>query len=166
MSGTANWSVCYNNDSGHLLVIAAVLALALSWDFASPAAFRFPQTPTSAAQIQPIDVEAFRNLIDPAEDEFLRRRCRRGLPPGAAARLRAMAAYVQVAGRNAAVLIGSDKLRCTRAMPIPREAARRTGRQCAAASPQCFLRAVQNLCRVGLADSGSAAIQSSTATNN
>jgi hypothetical protein len=59
-----------------------------------------------AATIRPIDVEAFRNLINPAEDDYLRRR----LPLAQfrlvrRARLRAMAAYVQVAGRNATVLV-------------------------------------------------------------
>jgi len=59
-----------------------------------------------AAQIQPIDIEAFRNLVDPAEDEYLRRR----LLPGQfrsvqRERLRAAAAYIQIAGRNAAVLV-------------------------------------------------------------
>jgi hypothetical protein len=58
------------------------------------------------AQIQPIDVEAFRNLANPVEDEFLHRR----LPAGEfrrvrRERLRAMSAYVLTAGRNAAVLI-------------------------------------------------------------
>jgi len=57
-------------------------------------------------QIRPIDIEAFRNLIDAAENEFLRRR----LPATEfrvvqRARLRAMAAYVLSAGRNAAVLV-------------------------------------------------------------
>ena len=56
-------------------------------------------------EIQPIDVEAFRNLVDPAEDAYLRRR----LPAGEfrrvqRERLRATAAYIKVAGRNAAAL--------------------------------------------------------------
>ena len=56
-------------------------------------------------EIQPIDIHAFRNLVDPAEDEYLRRR----LAPMEfrrvqRERLRATAAYIQVAGRNAAVL--------------------------------------------------------------
>lgn len=58
------------------------------------------------AQIQPIDIEAFRNLANPLEDEFLHRR----LPAGEfrrvrRERLRAMLAYVLTAGRNATVLI-------------------------------------------------------------
>ena len=64
-------------------------------------------------QIQAIDVEAFRNLVDPAEDEYLRRR----LGPSEfrsvrRKRLRATAAYIQVAKRNAALLalIGQEAL--------------------------------------------------------
>jgi hypothetical protein len=60
--------------------------------------------------IRPIDMEAFRNLTNPAEDQFLRvrlpvaefRKVRR-------ARLRAMAAYVTVAGSNAAVLVAAGE---------------------------------------------------------
>jgi len=59
-----------------------------------------------ATQIQPIDIEAFRNLVDPAEDEYLRRRL---LPAQFRTvqreRLRAMAAYIHTAGQNAAVLV-------------------------------------------------------------
>lgn len=82
-----------------LLSLVAILGLAVSRGLQlSPGA--------RAGQIQPIDVEAFRNLVSSDEDEYLRRhlpsaefrRVRRQ-------RLRAMAAYVQVAGRNAAVLI-------------------------------------------------------------
>lgn len=59
-----------------------------------------------AAQITPLDIEAFRNLVDPAEDQYLRQRL---LPAQFRAvrreRLRAMAAYIQVAGHNAGVLV-------------------------------------------------------------
>lgn len=56
--------------------------------------------------VQPVDVEAFRNLIDPTEDEYLRRR----LPGGAfrairRERLLAMAAYIQLISQNAGVLV-------------------------------------------------------------
>jgi hypothetical protein len=59
-----------------------------------------------AAQLQPIDVAAFRNLVDPAEDAYLR-----GRLPAAAfrtvqrQRLLAAAGYVKTANRNAAILI-------------------------------------------------------------
>jgi hypothetical protein len=89
-----------------VIVIAAFLALFV---ILRTAVSRSLQVSTSAnlpAQIQPIDVEAFRNLVDPAEDDYLRRR----LPAShfrqvRRARLRAAAAYVRVAGRNAAVLV-------------------------------------------------------------
>jgi len=90
-----------------VLVIAAVLALAT---ILSVAVTRSLQTSKQSAglagTIRPIDVEAFRNLINPAEDDYLRHR----LPPGQfravrRERLRAMAAYVQVAAGNATVLV-------------------------------------------------------------
>ena len=60
----------------------------------------------NSPQIEPIDVEAFRNLVSPTEDEYLQRR----LPAAEfrrvqRERLRAAAAYIRVAGRNAAVLV-------------------------------------------------------------
>ena len=89
-----------------ILVIAAALALAFILGVALSRSLQLSAGTNLAAQIQPIDVEAFRNLIDPAEDDYLRRR----LPAAEfrvvrRQRLRAMAAYVHTAGRNAAVLI-------------------------------------------------------------
>jgi hypothetical protein len=56
--------------------------------------------------IRPIDLEAFRNLTDPAEDEYLRRRLSPAIFRSVRrARLRAMAAYVQVVASNAALLV-------------------------------------------------------------
>lgn len=57
-------------------------------------------------QIEPIDIEAFRNLVDPSETDYLRRR----LPAAEyrmvqRKRLRGAVAYIQVVRRNAAVLI-------------------------------------------------------------
>ena len=56
--------------------------------------------------IEPIDVEAFRNLVNPTENEYLHRR----LPSAEfrrvqRERLRAASAYIRVAGRNATVLV-------------------------------------------------------------
>jgi hypothetical protein len=56
-------------------------------------------------EIQPVDVNAFRNLVDPAEAGYLRHR----LPASEfrrvqRERLRATAAYIRIAGRNAALL--------------------------------------------------------------
>jgi hypothetical protein len=89
------------------LVIASGFALIL---ILRVAASRSLQTSrgsiSSPATIRPIDVEALRNLINPDEDIYLRRR----LPAAEfrvvrRERLRAMAAYVQVAADNAAVLV-------------------------------------------------------------
>jgi hypothetical protein len=103
-----------------VLVIAAVLALVLILGIVLSGSLQ------RADRIQPIDVEAFRNLVDPAEDAYLRRR----LPAGEfrlvrRQRLRAMAAYVQTAGRNATILVrmGQDALTAGDAQTA--EAARR-----------------------------------------
>ncbi|HLW84666.1 MAG TPA: hypothetical protein VKR60_05580 [Candidatus Sulfotelmatobacter sp.] len=105
-----------------LIMVVAVLVLALSVGVAATRALQASGAPkpgsileeksrakagaTPDAHLQPLDVEAFRNLVDPAEDEYLRRH----LSPAQfrvtqRARLRARAAYVRVAARNAAVLI-------------------------------------------------------------
>lgn len=88
------------------LVIAAALALFFILGVTLSRSLQISAGATGASQIQPIDVEAFRNLVDPAEDDYLRRR----LPASEfrvvqRQRLRAMAAYVQTAGKNAAVLV-------------------------------------------------------------
>src|SRR5258708_1215506 len=89
-----------------LLAIAAALALLFILGVTLTHSLQISKGSNLAAKIQPIDVEAFRNLIDPAEDDYLRRRLsapefrlfrRQRLP--------AMAAYVQTAGRNAGVLV-------------------------------------------------------------
>jgi hypothetical protein len=89
------------------LVIVAVLGLAT---ILSVAVSRSLQTSResrgTAVAIRPVDIEAFRNLIDPAEENYLRRR----LPPAPfravrRQRLLAMAAYVSVASSNATVLV-------------------------------------------------------------
>jgi hypothetical protein len=87
-----------------LLVVAAVLALIV---VLGAAVSRSLQVSRGGAEtIRPIDTEAFRNLTNPAEDDYLRRR----LPAAQfrvvrRERLRAMAAYVQIAGTNATVLV-------------------------------------------------------------
>jgi hypothetical protein len=96
-----------------ILVVAAALALVFILAVTLSRSLQISKGASLAAKIQPIDVEAFRNLIDPAEDDYLRRRLsatefrlvRRQ-------RLRAMAAYVKTARRNAAVLVhmGQDAL--------------------------------------------------------
>jgi hypothetical protein len=89
-----------------IFVIVAALALILILGVTYSRSLQISAGAPLATQIQPLDVEAFRNLIDPAEDDYLRRR----LPAAEfravrRLRLRATAAYVQVAARNAAVLI-------------------------------------------------------------
>jgi hypothetical protein len=89
-----------------ILVTAAVLALGIILRLAVTRGLQVKGDARLAARIHPIDIDAFRNLINPAEDDYLRRL----LPPAQfrvvrRERLRAMAAYVYIAGRNAAVLI-------------------------------------------------------------
>jgi hypothetical protein len=89
-----------------VLVIAAIVALSIILRLAITQKLQLRGSSVPHASIHPIDIEAFRNLINPAEDEYLR--CR--LPSAQfrlvrRERLRAMAAYVQVANSNAAVLI-------------------------------------------------------------
>jgi hypothetical protein len=89
-----------------IIVISAVLALAIILSVAVTRSLRVQESTGTAVAIRPIDIEAFRNLIDAAEDNYLRRR----LPPARYRavrrdRLRAMAAYVHIAKSNAAVLV-------------------------------------------------------------
>jgi hypothetical protein len=89
-----------------ILVIVAVLALVFILGFTVSRSLQVSEGTSLAGKIQPIDVAAFRNLINPAEDEYLRRRLSASeFRVVRRQRLRAMAAYVQTAGRNAAVLI-------------------------------------------------------------
>jgi hypothetical protein len=89
-----------------LFVIAAALGLVFILGVTLSRSLQISPGASLATQIKPIDIEAFRNLVDPAEDEYLGRR----LPAGEfrlvrRERLRAMAAYVQAAGRNADILV-------------------------------------------------------------
>jgi hypothetical protein len=89
-----------------VLVIAAVLALAVILRVTLSRGLQVATDRSLADQLQPIDVAAFRNLVDPAEDAYLRRR----LPAGEfrtvqRQRLLATAVYVKTANRNAAILI-------------------------------------------------------------
>jgi hypothetical protein len=89
-----------------VLVIVAVLALATILTVAVSRSLQAKESADLDGSIRQIDVEAFRNLINPAEDNYLRHR----LPPAKfrtvrRERLRAMAAYIHVAASNAAVLV-------------------------------------------------------------
>jgi hypothetical protein len=109
-----------------ILVIAAAVALIFILGVAVSRSLQLSAGTSLAAQLQPIDVEAFRNLIDPAEDDYLRRR----LPAAEfravrRQRLRAMAAYVHIAGRNAAVLVRMGQAALAAGDAPTAEAARR-----------------------------------------
>jgi len=87
-----------------ILIVGAVATLA-SVGFAVSQALRPASKAALEAQLEPIDVAAFRNLIDPAEDEYLRQHLSAAqFRVTQRARLRARAAYVRVARRNAIVL--------------------------------------------------------------
>ncbi len=107
-----------------VLVIAAVAALGIILRLAVSRSLQTRGDGHPVATIRPIDVAAFRNLIDPAEDAYLRRR----LPPAQfrvvrRARLRATAAYVQVAGANAALLVRVGEVALASGDPRVAEAA-------------------------------------------
>ncbi len=89
-----------------IIVIAAFLTLACILGLTISRGLQVTGGHKLAGQIRPLDVEAFRNLLSAADNEFLRERL---AGPEfrlvQRARLRAMAAYVQEAGRNAALLI-------------------------------------------------------------
>jgi hypothetical protein len=109
-----------------ILVIAAALALVFILGVTLSHSLQISTGTSLAGKIQPIDVEAFRNLIDPAEDDYLRRR----LPASEfrlvrRQRLRAMAAYVQTAGKNAAFLVRMGRGALTAGDAQTAEAARR-----------------------------------------
>jgi hypothetical protein len=89
-----------------VIVISAAFALAIILSVAVTRSLQVKESAGTAVAIRPIDIEAFRNLINPEEDSYLRRR----LPPAQfrvvrRERLRAMAAYVHAAASNAGVLV-------------------------------------------------------------
>jgi hypothetical protein len=109
-----------------ILVIVATLALGFIARVAFSRSLATSAGKDPATQIRQIDVEAFRNLVDPAEDRYLRRRLTASdFRLVRRERLRAMAAYVKTASGNAAVLvhIGQNALSANDASTV--EAARR-----------------------------------------
>jgi hypothetical protein len=107
-----------------VLIVAAVLALIFILGLTFTRSRQLARG-GGAGGVQPIDIEAFRNLVDPAEDDYLRRR----LPASDFRRVRrerlfAMAAYVRVAGRNAAVLVRVGQSALAATDPHTAEAAR------------------------------------------
>jgi hypothetical protein len=89
-----------------LIVVVAFLALGLLIRLAKRGAAGSEVLENPTQHIQAVDVEAFRNLVDPDEEEFLRsnlpraefRRIQRD-------RLRAAVEYVSCAAQNAAILM-------------------------------------------------------------
>lgn len=89
-----------------ILVVAAILSLIVVVRVTIFRSLQVSGDTSRAGQIQPLDVEAFRNLIDPSEEDYLRRRLSAWeFHVVQRQRLLAMAAYVQIAGRNAGVLV-------------------------------------------------------------
>lgn len=106
-----------------VLVIAAVVSLGVILRLAV-SRNRLSRGGAQVAAIRPIDVDAFRNLMNPSEDDYLRRR----LPAPQfrqvrRSRLIAMAAYVQAAGENAAVLVRAGQAALATGDPRVAEAA-------------------------------------------
>jgi hypothetical protein len=92
------------------IVIAAALALGIILRLAITQSLQTRRRDDLRRAIRPVDIAAFRNLINPAEDEYLRHR----LPPSQfrvlrRERLRAMAAYVQLVADNATLLVGAGE---------------------------------------------------------
>jgi hypothetical protein len=109
-----------------VLVIAAVFALAFILNIAVSRSLQTTGGAKLTGEIQPVDVEAFRNLASPADDVFLRAHLAPvQLRMVQRARLRAMAAYVQVAGHNAAVLARIGQAALAGGDPRTRAAAER-----------------------------------------
>lgn len=108
-----------------VLVIAALIALLVILRLAITQSLQARPKSGLAHSIQPLDLEAFRNLIDPAEDQYLRDR----LPSARfravrRERLRAMAAYVHVAAANASALIRAGEAALASSDPSTVQAAR------------------------------------------
>lgn len=108
-----------------ILVLAAVFALILILRVAVLPGTKLSQTEHRVGQIQPLDVKAFRNLADRSEAEYLRLRLTASeFRQVQRVRLRALAAYVHVASRNAAVLIHAGQRALTSSDPHTAAAAR------------------------------------------
>ncbi|HTR65272.1 MAG TPA: hypothetical protein VMH85_05845 [Terriglobales bacterium] len=100
------------------LVFLALLALLVLIRLAKGRAFPARSGQASLAQVHPVDIQAFRNLTDPAEEEFLRQ----NLPPAEfkkvqRERLRAAVDYISCAAANAAILVRVGE--SARRSPVP-----------------------------------------------
>jgi len=89
-----------------VLIVFAALALVIVLRIVVSRNLQLPEGSGLEARIQPVDIEAFRNLVNPAEDDHLRRRLpSREFRDVRRARLLAAAAYVWAARRNAGILV-------------------------------------------------------------
>ena len=105
-----------------LIVLAAIISLVV---IVRLAVSRSLVPAGSLTAIEPLDLVAFRNLIDPREDEYLR--CRlpgREFRRVQRRRLRATAVYVRTAAQNAALLVRAGQLALTSTHAPTSEAAR------------------------------------------
>jgi len=89
-----------------VLVVASLVALFLLFLAARGQGTAIRQFDEVASRTRPVDLDAFRNLIDPQEEEFLRE----SLPPGESRtvlkeRLHAATEYVANTAHNAAILL-------------------------------------------------------------
>jgi hypothetical protein len=89
-----------------VLVIAAAFALVIILGITVSTRLKLSPGSALVPKIELIDIEAFRNLVNPTENEYLRQRLSAAeFRTVQRERLRAAAAYIRVAGRNAAVLV-------------------------------------------------------------
>jgi hypothetical protein len=89
-----------------VLVVGALLALFFLVRLAKGRGFSAVKAVDGKVQIRPVDLRAFRNLIDPAEEDYLRRNLPRAeFGEIHRERLRAAIAYIASASHNAAVLM-------------------------------------------------------------
>ncbi len=108
-----------------ILVAAAALGLIFIMSVTFSRSLRISGSDRLASRIEPIDIEAFRNLVDPAEELYLRRQLPAAeLREVQRQRLRAAAAYIRAAGRNAAVLVSIGQTALSSGNPQTVEAAR------------------------------------------
>jgi hypothetical protein len=97
-----------------LSIIALLLMYAVRWKTAPVA-----ELDDLVGRTRPVDIEAFRNLIDPAEEDFLRENLSASeFRAVQRERLRAAVEYVSCATHNAAILVGLGE--AARVSPDPK----------------------------------------------
>ncbi len=133
-----------------VLVIFAVIVISVVFGSWHQWRQQLSPRPNLAKEIQPIDIEAFRNLVDPSETNYLRTRlsfC--GIPIGAA-RTIARHACVCVNRSQKCGFPDSDWKPCAlRRRTQHRRSRAPVGRQRHAFETQCILRACADLGRPG-----------------